>query len=71
MEVVYHLRGFFPDDALCALLLFERWPAYREYIDDFKYRERVHDEEYDEPPLMAVACGNPERPPFPGHRPQR
>lgn len=39
-------------------------------IDDFKDTERVDEEECDEPPLLAIAGGVPERIPFDRNSPQ-
>lgn len=38
-------------------------------VDDFHYAERVEDEEYNEPPLLAATGSIPKREPFEDKRP--
>ena len=59
---------------LCTLLLSPRALALRreeEDVDDVENRERIEDEERDEPPRVADARSAPQGVPLPGERPER
>ena len=52
------------------LLLLAR-TVYKINITDFENRERINEEHYHKPPLVAVASSLVERNQFPGKRPER